>query len=354
MSYFALYDDLVLILLLSLLVFACLKFMLRKTQSFRVVLLVELVLVAAVAVIAGWAISERPGDIEGDTAVYLAFFDTMSAGRENPFSTFEPGFVWLTKVVAAFGLDARALFFLVPVVLAFSYRHLAARVFGPRSAMTVVVFAALLIYPFFLSLTANVIRQGLGMALVFYVMSQLLDDRPFRARASALVALLFHRSTVILLPWVFFRRTCQRIPLWLVLLVWAGASVASYLSMFKLMATLAFDQLAALGFSVNYGDTANIDYVTGFRWSFWLFSSLSVVLLVLLKVLGFYHERAAMVFKMSCYFGIVHILMFDLAYNDRFGLYAWMLYPIQLLYLGRCVLIRLGQPVVARPEKCVS
>ncbi|MFJ4443759.1 EpsG family protein [Pseudomonas sp. NPDC089422] len=354
MIYLALYSDYFFMMLMSLLVFACAKFMLRKTHSFSVVLLVEFALVAAVVLVAAWGISERPGNIEGDTAVYLNFFDTIRAGGDNPFATFEPGFIWLTSAFAWLGLDARALFFLVPVVVAAGYHHLASRVFGPRSSMTVLVFALILVYPFFLSLTANVIRQGLGMALVFYAVAKLVEERPLRAQLGGVTALLFHRSTVILLPWLFFRRTCQRIPLWLILLIWVGVSLSSYFSMFKILATLVFDRLAAFGLSVNYSDTSYIDYMTGFRWSFWLFSSISIALLCLLRLLGFYYERAAVVFKLSCYFGIVHILTFDLAYNDRFGLYAWMLYPIQVLYLSRCMLIRLSQPVLSESGEHVS
>ncbi|MBS3186415.1 EpsG family protein [Pseudomonas sp. PCH44] len=278
----------------------------------------------------------------------------MSAGGENPFSTFEPGFIWLTMALAWVGLDARALFFLVPVVVGGAYHRLASSVFGSRSSMTVFVFALILIYPFFLSLTANVIRQGLGMALVFYAAAKMVEGRSRKAQVWALAALLFHRSTVILLPWLLFRRSCQRIPLWLIILIWLGVSLCSYFSMFKLLAMLVFDQLAALGLSVNYGDASHIDYVTGFRWSFWLFSSLSIILLFLLRLVGFSKEPAAVVFKLSCYFGIVHILTFDLAYNDRFGLYAWMLYPIQLLYLCRCILVRYGQSALSGAGKCVS
>ncbi|MFK0312811.1 EpsG family protein [Pseudomonas sp. NPDC090233] len=354
MIYLTLYSDYFYMLLTSLLVFACVKFMLRRAHPFGMVLLVERVFVAAVVFVAAWCISDRPGRIEGDTAVYLSFFDTINAGQENPFPTFEPGFIWLTTALARTGFDAQALFFIVPVLVAGAYHHLATRVFGRRSALTVLVFAALLVYPFFLSLTANVIRQGLAMALVFYTMAKLMEGRHVRAKTSAVAALFFHRSTVILLPWVFFKRAGQRLSLWVILAIWGLASLASYLSMFKLLATMVFDQLAALGLSVNYGDTTHLDYLTGFRWSFWLFSSVSIVLLCLLRIVGFHHGRAALLFKMSCYFGIVHILTFDLAYNDRFGLYAWMLYPIQLLYLSRCILIRLSQPAVAPTAEYAS
>lgn len=354
MVYLTLYNDYFFMLLMSLLVFACAKFMMRKAHSFALVMLVEFALVVAVVVVAAWGISERPGNTEGDTAVYLDFFDTIDAGGDDPFTTFEPGFIWLITALSRVGLDARALFFLVPVVVAGGYHHLAMRIFGPRSSMTVLVFALILVYPFFLSLTANVIRQGLAMALVFYAMAGLVEGRSLRAKAGMLASLLFHRSTVILLPWVFFRRTCQRIPLWMIVMIWAAVSLCSYFSMFKLLATLVFDQLSAFGLSVNYGDTSHIDYLTGFRLNFWLFSSVSVVLLCLLKLLGFYHDRVAVLFKLSCYFGIVHILTFDLAYNDRFGLYAWMLYPIQVLYLSRCILIRLSQSVSPGSGKYVS
>lgn len=350
MKYITLYDDFFYVLLVSLFVFACIKYLVRKAPSLNLLLFFELILVSLAMISAAWGISGRPSDIEGDTAVYLDFFETMKAGGDNPFSTFEPGFVLLTRLVAMSGLDSRVLFFLVPVLLGLSYHRLASSIFGARSALTVLAFAGLLVYPFFFSLTANVIRQGVAMALVFYTMLKLLDGHPGRARLAAVSGLFFHRSSIILLPWAFLRKTCERIPLWLIILIWMVVSAASYLSVFKTLTILVFEQLSMIGLSVNYSDTENIDYETGFRWSFWLFSSFSIVLLCALRALGYYWDRVGLIFKMSCYFGIVHIITFDLAYNDRFGLYVWMLYPIQLLYLSRCFLIRLTQVMTRNSE----
>jgi len=347
MAYIALYSDYLLMLLMSLIVLSYIKFHLRKMENYRIMWIVEMVSMAAIMLTAAWSISNRPGDIEGDTAVYLDFFETIAIGQSNPFPTLEPGFIWLSTLLTTIGAHARVLFFLVPVLLSLSYQRLAIKVFGARSAMTLLTFAALLVYPFFLSLTANVIRQGIAMALVLYAITSMIEERPGTARAASVAALLFHRSSIIVLPWVFFRKACERIPLWGLLAIWLLVSVASYFSMFKMFATLVFDQLSAFGLSVNYADAASIDYQTGFRFSFWLFSSISVVFICAVKLLGYYHSRVTLLFKLSCYFGIIHISMFDLAYNDRFGLYAWILYPIQILFLLRCLLIRLTQSIIA-------
>lgn len=343
MLYLTLYDDVFFVVLTLLLTFAAVKFRLRNIPNYHLVAFFEAFLILLVTLLASWFISTRPAEIEGDTSVYLDFYETVVNGTGHPFAIFEPGFAVITLFLSEMGLDLRVLFFVVPLLLSLSYHRLAVRVFGIRSSMTVMVFACILIYPFFLSLTANVIRQGLAMALVLLAISRLLGGQKWRPRLLALVSLVFHKSTVILLPWVFFRRTTAKLPVSLLLLVWILVSACSVFGIFKSLATLLFDQLAAMGVSINYGDTSAIDYQTGFRLSFWLFSSCSIFFLLCMKAVGFTDRRMMMLFKMSAYFGIVHILTFDVAYNDRFGLYVWMLYPIQAFYLARCVLVRLSR-----------
>jgi len=353
MLYLALYDNFFFVVLVLLLVFASIKYKLRGLHDFRLVVYFEMLAIFFVTALASWFISVRPPEVEGDTSVYLDFFQTIIDGTGEPFAIFEPGFAIITLFLSSVGLDLRVLFFFVPMVLSLSYHRLAIQVLGARSSLTILVFVCILIYPFFLSLTANVIRQGLAMAFVLFAISSLLRGGKWQPRMVAITSFLFHKSTVILLPWVFFRRLCANVPVSLIVMVWFCASIASYLGVFKVLAIGLFDQLASLGLSINYGDTSSIDYVTGFRLSFWLFSSCSILFLVMLRVLGFKNDKMVVLFKMSAYFGIVHIFTFDMAYNDRFGLYVWMLYPLQIPYLVRCLLALLSRSVEMKGEGSV-
>ncbi len=163
MLYLTLYDDVFFVVLTLLLTFAAVKFRLRNIPNYHLVAFFEAFLILLVTLLASWFISTRPAEIEGDTSVYLDFYETVVNGTGHPFAIFEPGFAVITLFLSEMGLDLRVLFFVVPLLLSLSYHRLAVRVFGIRSSMTVMVFACILIYPFFLSLTANVIRQGLAM-----------------------------------------------------------------------------------------------------------------------------------------------------------------------------------------------
>ncbi len=66
-----LYDECFLFLIFGLFFFAGIKYYFRKSNLFNIILCLEFIVVASIACVAAWYISKRPGDIEGDTAVYI-------------------------------------------------------------------------------------------------------------------------------------------------------------------------------------------------------------------------------------------------------------------------------------------
>lgn len=306
----------------------------RAKDAFRVV---EFFLVFLVIAVVSFDISDRPFDMEGDTAVYINFYNDMRQGLDNPFQTFEPGFITTVKFFGMLGLDYSSFFYFITFVFLWSYYFLVKSVFGARSHWSLFVFGMLLFYPFFFSLTANIIRQGFAMCMINIALISIVRDHWRWGGFYSVVATVLHKSSIIFFPFFMFRKLISRVGVHTVIVLWLVVSLASYLKFFALLVGLLFDVLSGFGLIINYTTAENIDYVTGFRWDFWLFSSMSILFLLALKLLGGLNRREVYIFYVCAYLSCLHIAMFDVPYNDRFGIYAWIFYPLELGYVTRAV-----------------
>lgn len=341
MIYFTFINAVIFGLVALLVILVALKCILRPHSGSAIFKGAELILVSILIFTISWQVSGRSPDYIGDTYLYIDFYDTISTGNDNPYSTFEPGFLWLAYFTNCFGFGVEALFFVVPLLLAWAYYILAKTMFEKDSIYPVVVLLFLLFYPFYYSLSANVIRQGIGTSIMMLSLTFLNNGGLKLAKIFAILTALFHRSSIIYLPIVFFNRIANRLRVRTIIIIWAFVSILSYVGLFRSGTALIFSYLSSIGLSVDYGNPEYIEYQVGFRLSFWLFSSMSVVLLVAHNFLEGSRPRFEILFKTGCYFSIIHITAFDMAYNDRFGLYAWILYPLQFLYLFQRAMLQL-------------
>ncbi|MNB84180.1 hypothetical protein PS893_01054 [Pseudomonas fluorescens] len=304
----------------------------RADNLFRTI---EFFIVFFAIVAASYYISNRPFDMEGDTEVYINFYNDVNSGLENPFQTFEHGFIGVVNFFGFLGLSYQCFFFFVAFVFLWSYYFLLKVVFGRGSSWALPVFGVLLFYPFFFSLTANIIRQGFALCFVNFALVCCVKEYWRRGVVFSLLATLFHKSSLVYFPFVFFRKQIMSIGVVGVLVFWVLVSMASYFKVFSLLVSMLFELLSGYGLSINYSDVDNIDYVTGFRWDFWAFSSFSIVLLITLKLLEGGRTNETYIFYICAFLACLHIAMFDVAYNDRFGIYAWIFYPLEIGYVIR-------------------
>lgn len=335
MVYFALYGPVTFTCLFLLSFFVVVKMTGVMSRDNKLLMYTEYGLMMLASVSVAWDIAQRPISTAGDTATYWQYYEGLLAHIPSPVGTFEPGFTLLARILSAVDLPVTALFFLAPVMLILAYHQLAVSIFGRFSAITVVSVICLIAFPFFLSLSANVIRQGIATALILWAVSSIVAHQQKRSYVIAILSVLCHRSSVIILPFIVFGQRIAKLSLTTIVIAWFGVTLASYAGVFQKLSQYLFGLLASRGLSVDYSAVSVIDYVTGFRWDFWVFSSVSIVFLVLYELLGGKRDSDSIIFKIGCYFSIIHIALFSVAYNDRFGIYAWILYPLESLFLMR-------------------
>ncbi len=267
----SLYGDALYILVACIFFFGLARVVVRDGKLILVNRVVELFFVFLIIAVVSYDISLRPGDMEGDTAVYINFFNDLNAGLENPFQTFEPGFIELVKLFGYLSLGYQDLFYVITFSFLWSYYVLAREILGRKSLWPLFVFGVVLFYPFFFSLTANIIRQGFSLCLVNFALYFFVKGVNKRGGLLVLLAVLFHKSSVIFFPIVLLRSWILKFNVFGVICLWFVVSLLSYVKFFGLLTILLFDFLSGYGLVVNYTDVDGIDYVTGFRWDFWLF-----------------------------------------------------------------------------------
>lgn len=217
-------------------------------------------------------------------------------------------------------------------MLIIAYYQLSVLLFGRHGSHALWSLIAIIIFPFFLSLTANVIRQGIATAFIIFAIKFIIEQERKLTLSATLFSILFHRSSLLIIPFVLVGQSIAKVPVKFIVTVWVGVSIASWLEVFQKVFKWFFKVLSSYGFALDYGSSA-IEYTIGFRYDFWIFSSLSVFFLCIHKHLEDTSKAGKIFFRIPCYFSIIHIALFSIAYNDRFGIYAWILYPIQVIYI---------------------
>ena len=133
----------------------------------------------ALAIFASYFIGVRGEEVGTDTGNYVYYFSALSNSEEiNPgFDRIEFGFFWLTKIIGFF-TQSPSIYLAVIFLIQFI------GITGPFSKRSDLFDRYLLLsfiwlaYPFFYSITLNILRQGVAFAFVVYGMDEpLFDER---------------------------------------------------------------------------------------------------------------------------------------------------------------------------------
>lgn len=289
-------------------------------------------LVMALVFISSWLISTRSVSSFPDTYNYISFFDAIEIGElESALSArFEKGFSLFSYFVKIAYADVRFLFFIVTVSFWMSALNLAKFALGKRF----LIFATFLflLWPFVITLNANVMRQAICSAFLFLAYFFILKERFQLSLIFSLIAILFHWVSLLFLPFYWFAKkskllaTCSRKK---ILFFWIVLSLVSSTGLIKIIIDLIM-QLFSVIAGDYYSQYLRNDrlYNIGFRIDFWLFSSIPIlILLIYQRCLG---AKGVILNNIALYWGVVHIGLFDIPYSDRVGVNAWILYPIIL------------------------
>lgn len=246
---------------------------------------------------------------------------------------------WLTASISTsseFFFSVVYVFCVVPLYLAFRER------FGKTDAA--VLMMLYLLYPFYLNYLSSGFKQGIGFGFMMWGLTCFLDmDEPklIKGIILTIVATLFHTSFAIVLAvifsWNFFFR--KRSLLWVFSLLFLSFILAlSGMGESIVTAILPQKIIDSLGFSEYFDDTftsdehfASLQYVSGFRIDFSLFTLLPLSGMVYLR------NRDELVknddlLKIYSLLASVYFLLCFIPFSDRIASFSWFLIPYMLYF----------------------
>ena len=312
---------LILVLLIVFLVFFF-AISLHKGEKYYGALIISTVICKIVLI--SLFIANRDTQYGTDTFRYIdAYNELIHAGTVNV--RWEGGFVYLMKLLAVFSLPINFLFFLVPAFIAYAYLSLGRTVLGENYTLLFFLLFILFSYPFYYTLSVNVIRHGIaiGFMLLSYKYILSLKTTNWMFFASVLSAITFHKVSLGAFVAVFtkFNSNFRK---W-VFFLWIFVSLLSYFNLFDFIFSF-YSSAYSDSYYVSYTNGENSSYSTGFRFDFWFFSSIPIALYVF--QCNRFNLNESKVLLVSCFWSLIHIISFAIPFSDRIGVNSWILYPL--------------------------
>jgi EpsG family len=278
----------------------------------------------------GVVVANRPDHVGADTETYIRYFYEVRNGffTIDDFARIEPGFYWFTYLIAHL-TDSPAVYFFI--IFVFQFVGIATAFGKQAENFSTWLYLPLvwLSYPFFYSLSLNVLRQGMAFVFVIYALDQRICGNRLAAYALVFVATAFHQASILFLfpLLVLDIRLATR---WLIAawFLFAAASAFGALPAFIDALLRGAISMGIGSHFFSYADSDAYGYETGLRLQFLLFSSTPVVLYWFLRRHGLTLNRESMItFQFYLSINILYFLAVGFAYSDRVALLSWLLLP---------------------------
>lgn len=159
-------------------------------------------------------------DVGIDYPSYASWFDNLYTFES---AYFEPGFTTMIQIIQYFTLDSQWLF-IVSSAITLSFIFISAKKYSPMFALSIFLFCTM----GFLSHSLNLTRQFIAISIVLFAYGYIVDKKLLKYLTTVMVASLFHKTALIMLPVYFFLRMRPSKFVWLTVAV-----IATLLTAFK-------------------------------------------------------------------------------------------------------------------------
>jgi len=295
------------------------KLFLLKYQNFIIFLFLGLYYIL---------ISTRSKEIGSDTERYIDIYDQMYYFGPTFLDISDVGFylfntfLIVLKINPSLYLFFLSLLFILPIYFTITQFKNYNRIF------LLWFFFSLFI---FISMSTNVLRQGIGSAFVMWGISIFLNRKDTNKRfiIPFLIACFFHLSLILVIIVFFLSNYLKNIKLmFLILLIsivltFYKFDLITILNSIPLFEFLFFDRIE------GYLGENTKNYNIGFRIDFLLFNIFFVALgyyiskIIIKEKIKLYNQIYFTYILLTAYF----ILMFNMPFSDRFGLLSWIFIP---------------------------
>lgn len=292
----------------------------------------ELAAYILLGVVATYFVGTRGEAVGSDTATYFQFFDYVNFGSdlEASFSRIEIGFYWLTKIIGYF-TDSKELY--LSIIFAIQFVGITSALSKKSEIFKPYLFMALiwLSFPFFYSISLNVIRQGLAFVFVIYAIDLKLQNKKYTPYMLLLLGGLFHYATF--LYFIGFIVVDLRLRYKQLLFIWFVMASVSFFGLIDKIILFLLERAVGLDpyFSTYLNSSIDESYVKGFRFDFFIFSALPIFYnYVLMRYGNENNEELSLIFKLYLSMNILYWCFTGFPFNDRFAIASWLLMPLMI------------------------
>jgi len=273
-------------------------------------------------------LSTRSLKAGADTERYLNFYNSMYKYGDSIVGS-DLGFNIFNKLLVNLGVTPSlylffvSLLFVVPVYYTFKQFKSINKVF------LLWFFASLFI---FISMSTNVLRQGIGGVFVMWGISIYLnrENKSKRFIIPLLIAPLFHFSLILVILLFFISKYLKNIKLAYsilfisIVLSYIGFNLNSTLGNLPVVGNIFLDRMDTyLGENIK-------NYTVGFRIDFLFFNLFFVAIgyyISNMKIVKESYKQYNQIYIAYILLTSYFVLMFNVPYSDRFGILSWIFIP---------------------------
>lgn len=245
-------------------------------------------------------------DVGIDYPSYTSWFDNLYT-YESAY--FEPGFTAMIQIIQYFTLDAQWLF-IASSAITLSLVFISAKKYSPMFAFSIFLFCTM----GFLSHSFNLTRQFIAIAIVLFAYGYIVDKKLLKYLTTVIVASLFHKTALIMLPAYFLLRMRPSKFVWL-----AAAVAATLLTIFKSQ-VISF---VVENFYPQYYDKAFVGETIGSSYYMIVSATLigSVLYFIQQKRLNLKVARDRIIVNLVLTVALLHVVLNWMPLSNRVSLY---------------------------------
>ena len=292
-------------------------------------------------ILLGIVITVQP--LSGDSYRYaMGFFKFREFSLDEVFyyQTGEYIFRLLNWIIGKFTDNPHILFLVVYLIFILTFYKALKNIFPTFERY--IVFSFFVLYPYFLFYVVNGKRQGLGLAFMLLAISFLMREKNREAFFAFIISGLIHSGMFLVLPFLtifvlFRKKGLLRISFYIL----AVSILLSISGINEIISGPLGELLASEArYSAYVTDRfEEINYKTGFRLDFALFSFFPIFLYIFLrkKIRKEYKKEVESWLAIYMLLNSIYHLFSFVVFNDRFSIFSWFILPIVSYMIVRAV-----------------
>ncbi|MGW8422515.1 EpsG family protein [Comamonas sp. HJ-2] len=271
----------------------------------------------------------RGVDVGTDTENYINYFINLHQEIQHADQArLEPGFYFFTKFCSLI-ISSPSVF--LSIIFFIQFIGFSGPFFRRSDLFKNYYFLAIiwLSFPFFYSVSLNVLRQGMAFFFVVYAFDRFLVGEKKCAYLMAFFAMLFHYVSFVYILSIKFSQLGFK-PLVFIFIL---SVIMSFLNLQEYVVSLISMVLSNFGideYYLNYFSGLNSsDYENGFKLIFLL--AISAPMILYLFFFKKFSKSSEFLMKNYIILSSIYFLFTNIPYSDRFALAAWLILPFIMI-----------------------